>query len=275
MSVTDITNTIKMLEELSPYVENECTEKFDEEGWNKLIVPHIEELKEEIKISEQNEILKGNDKRKASCKKVGGEKKKNGHQFEKDFTKQYNLKELNAPIEYGAKSDTTIDQNHPICKILKDTLGVNDFNVSNKSGENIQFTLGQIPEFENIEVSDLTESNVRNIFNKYLKKSNSDKPADILVYKDLTKNRWIFFNMDDIVDYIVDKCTWRKLETGRFKGDFYDKSNKGHSQYITYEYRNTHKSYFLGLNGGKGKKFIELLMDKDLGIKHYCDTFCY
>jgi hypothetical protein len=31
------------------------------------------------------------------------------------------------------------------------------------------------------------------------------------------------------------------------------------SQYLTYEYRETHVSYVLGANGNKGKPFIRLL----------------
>jgi hypothetical protein len=102
-----------------------------------------------------------------------------------------------------------------------------------------------------------------------LKKINSDKPVDLLVYKDTNNNRWIFFNIDDIINFIANECIWRKLSTGRIKGDFNDNSRKGKSQYITYEYRNTHNSYFLGLNGNKGKKFIELLMNNR--INYYCD----
>ena len=71
---------------------------------------------------------------------------------------------------------------------------------------------------------------------------------------------WIFFNIDEIINFIADNCIWRKLATGRIKGDFKDNTKKGFSQYITYEFRNTHNSYFLGFNGNKGKKFIELLM---------------
>ena len=222
-----------------------------------------------------NIILKGNDKRKASCKKNGGDIKKMGHIREKEFIKQYNVNELNNPIEYGAKADTTIDKHHTICEILKNKLNIKGFNVSNKSGNNIQFTLGQIPELENVEISDLTKSKVYELFNKYLKKSNSDKPADILVYKDTEKERWIFFNIDDIVNFIVNNCIWRKLATGRIKGDFNNNSKKGVSQYITYEYRASHKSYFLGLNGGRGKQFIELLMDAKYGINYHCDVFDY
>lgn len=235
----------------------------------------IEDDETEIVTNEENKILKGNDKRIESCKKVGGEKKKIGHDRERQFTKQYNINELNNPIEYGAKSDTLIDKNHPICKILKEKLNIESYNVSNKSGNNIQFTLGQIPELKDIQLEELTEQKVYNIFNIYLKKINSDKPADILVYKDLENSRWIFFNMDDIITFISKKCIWRKLDTGRIKGDFYDNSKKGISQYITYEFRDTHKSYFLGLNGGKGKKFIELLMNDVYGINYHCDSFDY
>ena len=213
--------------------------------------------------------LNGNDKRKISCKKVGGEKKRIGHEIEKEFTRQYNSNDLDKPIEYGAKADTSIDINHPICEILKQTLNINGFNVSNKSGNNIQFTLGQIIELKDIEIELLTKDKIINIFNKYLKKINSDKPVDLLVYKDTDNNRWIFFNIDDIINFIANECIWRKLSTGRIKGDFNDNSRKGISQYITYEYRNTHNSYFLGLNGNKGKKFIELLMNNR--INYYCD----
>ena len=213
--------------------------------------------------------LNGNDKRKISCKKVGGEKKRIGHEIEKEFTRQYNSNDLDKPIEYGAKADTSIDINHPICEILKQTLNINGFNVSNKSGNNIQFTLGQIIELKDIEIELLTKDKIINIFNKYLKKINSDKPVDLLVYKDTDNNRWIFFNIDDIINFIANECIWRKLSSGRIKGDFNDNSRKGISQYITYEYRNTHNSYFLGLNGNKGKRFIELLMNN--GINYYCD----
>ena len=213
--------------------------------------------------------LNGNDKRKISCKKVGGEKKRIGHEIEKEFTRQYNSNDLDKSIEYGAKADTSIDINHPICEILKQTLNINGFNVSNKSGNNIQFTLGQIIELKDIEIELLTKDKIINIFNKYLKKINSDKPVDLLVYKDTDNNRWIFFNIDDIINFIANECIWRKLSSGRIKGDFNDNSRKGISQYITYEYRNTHNSYFLGLNGNKGKKFIELLMNN--GINYYCD----
>lgn len=218
----------------------------------------------------------GNEKRKESCKKVGAEKKNKGHKREKDFLNKYNPKECDAPTEYGATSDTSICPTHTICDKLHETIKPSNLYVSNKSGNNIQLTLGKIPELENINVDELNENKdecVRIIFNKYLKKSESSKPAGILAYKDTKKKLWIFFNMDTIVNIIVTKCKWRKLESGRIKGDFYDDSKKGYSQYITYEYRPTHKSYFLGFNGGKGGKFIDFLKNPIFGIKYYEDPY--
>ena len=119
--------------------------------------------------NKETNVLKGNDKRKASCKKIGGEKKEIGHKREKDFLKQYNITEINSPLEYGAKSDTSIDLLHPICEILKEQLNVSTFNVSNKSGNNIQFTLGQIPELKDIEIEEFNNPIFTlNLFNKYL-----------------------------------------------------------------------------------------------------------
>lgn len=210
--------------------------------------------------------LKGNEKRIASCKKVGGDKKRVGHAREIDFKIQYNPSSVNQKIEYGATSDTQIDPTHPIVEKLKTELGISgtSLNVSNKSGKNIQFTLGKIPELEGDTNIDwiCDKQNSRLLFNKYLKKTDSLAPADLMVYKDIDRNKWMFFNMDHVVEFIVENAIWRKLDTGRLKGDFTDNSKKGLSQYLTYEYRSTHKSYFLGLNGGKGQEFIELLKNK-------------
>jgi hypothetical protein len=230
-----------------------------------------------IEMEEKKGKGKGNEKRIESCKKVGKEKKLKGHKREIDFRKQYNMSDIDKKIEYSSTSDNIIDTNHSIISKLKENLNVSGNNVSNKSGENIQFTLGKIPELDCQDNLDVIKSKQmsRKIFEKYLKKSESDSPADLLVYKDTKTKKWIFFKMDDIVDYIVDKCEWRKLETGRLKGDFKDNTKKGTRQYLTYEYRTNHKSYFLGLNGKKGIDFINLLMDKEYGIKYYTDDFNY
>jgi hypothetical protein len=131
-------------------------------------------------------------------------------------------------------------------------------------------TLGRIPELDvedNIAVLE-DKSKCRQIFEKYLKKSQSEKPADLLVYLDLIHKKWLFFSMNDIINFIVDNGKWRKLKSNRIKGDFVNNSGKW-IQYITYEYRgSSHKSYFLGVNCGKGAKFIELLTHK---IKYIAD----
>ena len=135
----------------------------------------------------ENQVKKtGNEKRIESCKKNGGAKKRIGHKREKDFLKKYNPDYFDKPIEYGATSDTTICSTHQICDILREKIDHSNLFVSNKSGNNIQFTLGQIPELKDINVHTLNTDKelVRSIFNKYLKKTESDKPAGILVYKD-------------------------------------------------------------------------------------------
>ena len=214
----------------------------DDSMWKSLVdVASAEYIKETA--------LTGNDKRIQSCKNVGGEKKRVGHKREDDFKKQYNPDSMNEPTEYKATSDTWIPANAPIASILRDTFGFEnkELNFSNKSGNNIQFTLGQIPELlceENLEWIK-NGDNSRSLFNKYLKKDSSMRPADLLVYKDNKTKKWVFFKMDDIIEFIVSQTTWRKLNSGRIKGDINNDSKKGFGQYLTYEYRTNHKSYFL------------------------------
>jgi len=212
-----------------------------------------------------------NEKRKESCRKVGSHVKHIGHRREIEFLERYNPTRVNDPISYGATSDTTMDIEHPVYKKLQDVLSVKGPNVSNKSSNNIQLVLGNIPELLNVSMESLTETFNKNLFNKYLKKCDSDTPVDILAYRDVKNPRWIFFNVDDVVNFISTKCNWRKLKSGRMKGDFENGSSKGCGQYLTYERRSTHNSHFLGFNGNKGKVFIDLLMDPIHGIRHYID----
>ena len=220
--------------------------------------------------------LSGNQKRIESCKKVGGEKKKKGHKREDDFNQQFNPSALGI-TEYGAKADCVISSEHSIVQKFKDEFGLSSFNTSNKSGRNIQITLGKINELDcenNLEYIQ-NKTNSRELFSKYLKKSESDRPADLLVYKNKDTKKWEFFKMDDIIEYIVTKCEWRKLSSGRLKGDFPDESKKGKRQYLTYEFRKNHKSHFLGFNGGCGIKFINLLKNPTYGISYHSEPFNY
>jgi hypothetical protein len=229
--------------------------------------------------------LMGNEKRKESCKKVGGEKKQAGHDIEVEFLKQFNNPEFiryqkakeegKNTIEYGATSDTTIDESHPVRDVLKDKLNITGVNVTNKSGNNIQFVLGNIPEFKQIQsATEITPDFVTKMLNNYLKKGNSSKPADMLVYKYTINKKWLFFNIIHVINYIAEKGIWRKIEeTGRYKCDFNNGTKKGKGQYLTHEHRGTHNSDFLGANGNTGIKFIKLLMDEKYGIKYHSEDF--
>ena len=216
--------------------------------------------------------LKGNDKRIASCKLVGGQIKKEGHNKEEKFNEKYNPGCQD--ITMKAEADCQISKYHEILEKLIE-LGIinnkDERNTSNKSGMSIQIVLGVIPELNsenNIDVIQNKE-NFKQLLEKYFKKNESDRPADLLVYDD-NKTR-CFFNMDDVINYMVENCMFRKLKSGRIKGDFKDNSKKGKRQYFTYEYRGkNHKSHFIGFSGGKGKPFIELLKTK---IKYYEDPY--
>lgn len=212
-------------------------------------------------------VLFGNAKRKHSCKQIGGEKKHKGHMYEDYFKSQYYPESLGSSTEYKATSDASICASTQFAQNLSAVLGlqpypvVDYYHASIKSGTCHQYVLGNIPELEGQDNLDVlnNKNTCTELFNKYLKKSYSTKPSDILTFYDIKSKKWLFFNMDNVVGFIVNNASWRKLESGRIKGDFKDDSRKGASQYITYEYRNTHKSHFLGLNGGKGEKFIRLL----------------
>jgi len=202
-----------------------------------------------------------NIKRIESCKQIGSLKKRLGHSIELKFREQYKCS--NIDISYKATADNIMVDTkcEQICQKLNIPIK-EKLNVSNKSGKNIQFTLGNIPELKDIDIKILSNKEyLLKIFNKYLKKEFSENPIDILVYYNLDNNKWLFFDVNDIISFIVNNCIWRRLKSGRIKGDFEDYSLKGKSQYITYEYRPKHKSYFLGLNCNRGLPFINLLLN--------------
>lgn len=204
--------------------------------------------------------LKGNEKRKASCKAVGGAKKRAGHSHEADFNKFFGLGDQ-TEITYKAEADCVISDStasgSALLKQLTDKFGpLPNHNLSLKSGKNLQFVLGNIPEITGA-TDKVAVMSQRSLWETYLGKSKSGSPAGLLVYR--KGKHWTFFLMSNVLDHIVQKATWRLLPTGRMKGDFADSSPKGIRQYLTYEFRATHKSHFLGANGGKGEQWIELL----------------
>ena len=204
--------------------------------------------------SKMSEVLTGNDKRKASCKAVGGEKKRTGHKREDHFAERWC--DVSSATTYKAEADKTITD-ESLLNRLSETLGpLKSGRTSLKSGNNLQFTLGVIPEITEAE-DKLAAISQQSLWEKYLAKSKSENPADVLCYR--SKTDWTFFRMSDVISFIVKNAKWRLLSSGRLKGDFVDKTAKEFSQYLTYEYRQTHKSHFLGANGNKGMPFIELL----------------
>jgi len=193
--------------------------------------------------------------------------KKKGHKREVIFKQMYG--DPNPEINYsGASADCEIHDNSLI-ENLKSTIGFPSNQVSLKGGKTIQIHLGKIPELTDLENYIVTKTNgktgptkvihgytfeqqvetLRNkdFWNKYFRK------GDILAYS-YDNGEHIFFNMDDVIDFITSKCEWRLLNTGRLKGDFF-----GH-QYLTYEYRKKKSQFVIGAHGGqKGKEFIALL----------------
>jgi len=215
-----------------------------------------------------------NQKRIDSCREIGEKVRRIGHAREVQFKTQFNsITELNHP-SYKAEADASFDSDHPIQRILLEKLDISGTSCSIKSGRNLQFLLGRLPEIEKISKHCAERLNndhefCRSLFNQYLGKSISDLPAELLVY--YYNDRWIFFSMNDVISYIVEKCQWRLTPSGRsLKGDFRDSSRKGMRQYLTIEVRKG-KGTFLGANGNRGRPFIELLMDPGFGIRHHIE----
>jgi hypothetical protein len=210
-------------------------------------------------------ISTGNEKRTKSCKDVGGEKKRSGHEWEAMHNKAFGVVGAHNAVSTKAEADCVISSSNPAGAALLEELsaafggGESMGRVSLKSGKNLQFTLGVVPELES--AADKTAVlRSPEFWNKYLAKSKSNIPCDFLCYYDKSLNSLKYFNMPDVVGFIAEKGTWRFLDSGRIKGDFADGSKKGFRQYLTYEYRKTHKSYLLGANCDKGQLFVDLLV---------------
>lgn len=220
--------------------------------------------------------IMANQKRIESCRAVGERERKFGHERERFFLRQFNQSEtVSKHKSYKAEADTTFDPAHPVFRILVEILNVVGNCVSNKGGSSIQLVLGRLEEIKiSQEIVDKLNGDigfVRNLFEKYLAKSMSDKPAHILAYLHGPRKSWIMFNMGAVVDFLCEKCRWRLTPSGRsIKGDIEDHSKKGQRQYVTIEFRKG-KGMFLGFNGNKGKQFIELLMHPEFGIPHHIE----
>jgi hypothetical protein len=79
---------------------------------------------------------------------------------------------------------------------------------------------------------------------------------------------YFFFNIHDMVNYIITNTKWRLLETGRIKGDIVLQNGKTITIF-TIEFRNeSHKKCFVfgAHGGGKGIQLFLILLRN---IKHY------
>ncbi len=154
-------------------------------------------------------------------------------------------------------------------------------------GKNWQFHLGDIPEIGSI--SYYEKSIKRNkINNKYLECGCYDIPwnnqlkhlkSPLFWEKYFCKGHsifcfsndnfeYFFFNIHDIVNFIILNTKWRLLETGRIKGDLSLENGKKVTIF-TLEFRNeSHKKCFvLGAHGGgKGIQLFLILLRQ---INHY------
>ena len=214
------------------------------------------------------------------------EVKKGGHKKEEEFNNKFGDSEAGINSS-GASADCYIERSNPrgenLMESLEKAIGSTSNSVSLKSSRTIQIHLGNLPELtdkksysvgkttkgETMVDHGISFTNQKNqltsksFWDKYLRK------GDNLVYKQ-ADGSYVFFNMDDVIDFIVTKCTWRILPTGRLKGDFYDISTNSVKQYLTYEYRKGKKQFVLGAHGGsKGLQFIELLK---LNLKHHIEV---
>jgi hypothetical protein len=216
--------------------------------------------------------------------------KKGGHKKEREFNNIFGdpKAEINSS---GASADCYIEKSNPRGKKLMESLekaiGSTSNSVSLKSSKTIQIHLGNLPELTNKELYSVGKTpkgntmvdhgisfadqkkqlTSKSFWDKYLRK------GDNLIYKQ-ADGSYVCFNMDDVIDFIVTKCIWRILPTGRLKGGFYDISTNSVKQYLTYEYRKDKKQFVLGAHGGKGDsgkglQFIKLLK---LNLKHHIEV---
>lgn len=217
-----------------------------------------------------------NQKRIESCRRIGENVRSLGHKRERIFLSQFDpSKTVSTHKSVKAEADTTINKAHPVFRLLVEMLNVTGNCVTNKGGSSIQLVLGRLEEIQiSQRIVDKLNGDigfVRNLFEKYLAKSMSGKPAHILAYLHEPRKSWVMFNVEHVIDYLCEKCQWRLTPSGRsIKADIKDHSKKGQRQYITIEFRKG-KGMFLGFNSKTGKQFIELLMDPKFGIAYHVE----
>ncbi|MFN6334890.1 MAG: hypothetical protein ACK4V4_00070 [Sphingobacteriales bacterium] len=154
-------------------------------------------------------------------------------------------------------------------------------------GKNWQFHLGDLPELGSISFFAKSIKKVK-VKNKTLECGTYDKAWDTQIKQLKSSSFWekyfckgnnvfcfsndnyeyFFFNIHDMVQYIITNTKWRLLETGRIKGDLFLEDGTSITIF-TIEFRNeSHKKCFaFGAHGGG--KGIQLFLILLRNIKHY------
>jgi hypothetical protein len=154
-------------------------------------------------------------------------------------------------------------------------------------GKNWQFHLGDLPEIGSINFFAKSIKKVK-VNNKTLECGTYDKDWQIQIKQLKSASFWekyfckghnvfcfsndnyeyFFFNIHDMVQYIITNTKWRLLETGRIKGDLFLEDGTSITIF-TIEFRNeSHKKCFaFGAHGGG--KGIQLFLILLRNIKHY------
>jgi hypothetical protein len=197
--------------------------------------------------------------------------KRRGHERERKFNDFFGSTDYKVNFS-GATADNYIADTSLLSELREANILKKDVtpDVSLKGGNTIQIHLGSIPELTapDYEVYDLDHTTVDHkktfdtqveelkkvsFWEKYLKKGNL-----LCYYND--DSVWTFFDMKEVIDFIVHNTEWRILDTGRLKGDLPQAPSGKMKQIFTHEYRSKKRSFVLGAHGStKGKQFIDVL----------------
>lgn len=211
--------------------------------------------------------------------------KNSGHASEVAFNSLFGQKSTKEMNFSGAGADCEV-QKKVYTDLLRKELGLKSFTVSLKSAKTWQFHLGVVPELSDKEFyakslhtikkgnkmvtsgihsldweNQLKVLKSKSFWEKYLKK------GELLVYT-IDKETYYFFKMDDVIDFIRKNFVWRLLETGRIKGDVFNKAGKLQKGRITFEYRDdeTKKCFVLGAHSGKNGHLLFLILKEYLNF---------
>ena len=200
-------------------------------------------------------------------------KKRLGHAEESTFNVIFGDKTQETMNFNGASEDCLVT-NSNYQKMIQEKLGpIKSFTVSLKSGVTWQFHMGPIPELTSKELRSVEKNSKgqtvinhgidfkkqtlqlksQTFWKKYLAKAN------LLCYNN-QEGVYTFFKMEDIVNLIINKTSWKLLATGRIKGSLGLK-NKIYNV-LTYEYNSKLNRFSIGaLSSRNGLRFYNILLE--------------